>query len=225
MAIIDSSEIDSSEIDSSEIDSSEIDSSEIDSSEIDSSEINSSGNRVIFNTVRLLVSNCEQLIQHEQNQNKLAENIVKLLSPAVVKSLPCGWQGIESPEQALGWLQNQLKEGDLLAVKLKEQAEIIGFIFLYEHKSKSGSTSINIGYLLGEKYWGKGFASEMLSALVNNYQNEANISANVRTLFAGVEAGNTASVKVLEKCGFKLSTPESATGDNLFYELRLHVFN
>jgi [ribosomal protein S5]-alanine N-acetyltransferase len=58
--------------------------------------------------------------------------------------------------------------------------------------------NVEVGYWLGEKYWGQGIASEALNALVKyifrNY--------SVNRIFANVFETNIASMKVLEKCGF-----------------------
>ena len=71
--------------------------------------------------------------------------------------------------------------------------------------------------MFGESYWGKGYASEVLIALIQYHKTQSNI----RTLYTGVESGNIASIKVLEKCGFELNESEMAQEDNLFYELWL----
>jgi ribosomal-protein-alanine N-acetyltransferase len=171
--------------------------------------------RYLFTSDRLSVCNCELLFL--DNQNFLAEKAVELLTPQVVNALPTDWQGIETPVQALSWLRNRLNESHLLAVNLKQSNEIIGFIFIHEREETKFLTTLNIGYLFGNSYWGKGYASEILSALVSHYKTKSNVS----TLFAGVKTDNVTSIKVLEKCGFQLSKSEMAPGSNLFYELRL----
>lgn len=59
--------------------------------------------------------------------------------------------------------------------------------------------SAEIGYWLGEPYWGKGIASDAL-ALMTNY---AFHTLNYHRLFAGVFVSNPASARVLEKTGYK----------------------
>jgi RimJ/RimL family protein N-acetyltransferase len=60
--------------------------------------------------------------------------------------------------------------------------------------------SAELGYWLGEPYWGKGIASAAVPVMVDFGFRVLNM---VR-LQALVFAGNTASAHVLEKCGFKL---------------------
>ena len=57
-----------------------------------------------------------------------------------------------------------------------------------------------IGYWLGEPYWGKGLATRALVMMCES----AFVEHRFRKLYAPVLAPNAASMKVLEKCGFRL---------------------
>lgn len=59
--------------------------------------------------------------------------------------------------------------------------------------------SAEIGYWMGEPYWGKGIATQAVS-LLSKYAFE---ELNMEKLFAGVFEGNEGSKKVLLKCGFQ----------------------
>lgn len=172
----------------------------------------------LFTTERLLVCNCASLFQ--KDQIIVSEKVITLLTPAVVKALPSSWQDIENTEQAVNWLKHRFNESTLLAVKLTQSDEIIGFIFIYEQEQETKSNnqiSLHLGYLLGEKYWYKGYASEVLTALVGYYK----IQSKAKLLLAGVTADNTASINVLTKCGFELTGSEMTAEGNLFYQRRL----
>jgi RimJ/RimL family protein N-acetyltransferase len=56
----------------------------------------------------------------------------------------------------------------------------------------------NIGYWLGEKFWGQGFMSETVAAFVRFIFN----TADCDTIYCGAFAQNTASLRVQEKNGF-----------------------
>ncbi len=56
----------------------------------------------------------------------------------------------------------------------------------------------NIGYWLGAPYWGLGYATEAVQALVENIFD----SESIEDVKADVRVGNAASRRVLEKCGF-----------------------
>ena len=60
--------------------------------------------------------------------------------------------------------------------------------------------SAEIGYWIAEPFWGKGIASLALTAL-SKYAFE---QFGLNRIFAGVFQGNRASMRVLEKSGFKL---------------------
>ena len=60
--------------------------------------------------------------------------------------------------------------------------------------------SIEIGYFIGEEYWGKGIATEAVALLLGYIK----AHFDVIRVFAEVFDFNTASMKVLEKNGFHL---------------------
>ncbi|HVR97343.1 MAG TPA: GNAT family N-acetyltransferase [Thermoanaerobaculia bacterium] len=60
----------------------------------------------------------------------------------------------------------------------------------------SGETETQIGYWLGREHWGQGIATRALAAFLQ--------LVPVRPLFAHVAMHNIGSIRVLEKCGFKL---------------------
>ncbi len=61
---------------------------------------------------------------------------------------------------------------------------------------------MEIGYFIGEPYWGKGIATEAVRQLVEYIRGRF----PVHRLFAGVFGHNTASMKVLQKNGFYLES-------------------
>lgn len=80
--------------------------------------------------------------------------------------------------------------------------------------------SMEIGYWLGEPYWGRGIASEAVSAMTG-YAFER---FDVARVFAYVFEWNPASARVLEKAGYRLEgrlrkavTKEGTTMDMLVY--------
>jgi len=57
-----------------------------------------------------------------------------------------------------------------------------------------------VGYWIGKEYWGKGLATGALSVFLNHVR--------MRPLYAHVARHNVASIRVLEKCGFRISGGE-----------------
>lgn len=76
--------------------------------------------------------------------------------------------------------------------------DLAGNIVCWEQDSKR-----LIGYWLGRRYWGKGIANRALKAFVAAIPD--------RPLHAYVAKQNTASIRVLEKCGFQLVGESSST--------------
>ena len=60
--------------------------------------------------------------------------------------------------------------------------------------------SVEIGYFIGEDYWGNGIASEAVKQICKyGFEN-----LDINRIFAGVIEGNKGSMKVLERNGFEL---------------------
>lgn len=57
-----------------------------------------------------------------------------------------------------------------------------------------------IGYWLGEEFWGRGIATEAVGAMTRH----AFEGRGLVRVYAAVFAWNTASIRVLEKCGYEL---------------------
>jgi len=62
-----------------------------------------------------------------------------------------------------------------------------------------------VGYWIGQAYWGKGIASQALSAFLAHVR--------VRPLYAHVAKHNIASIRVLEKCGFTICGEDKGAAD------------
>ena len=62
-----------------------------------------------------------------------------------------------------------------------------------------GPEDVELGYILCKPCWGRGYASEIVQALVRRFFSELGVSS----LVASVTIGNLASVRVLEKAGLR----------------------
>jgi len=58
---------------------------------------------------------------------------------------------------------------------------------------------IKVGYLFHKKYWNKGYATEILTALLN----WAKLNINSEYIIAYADIDNEASFRVMEKCGME----------------------
>ncbi len=64
--------------------------------------------------------------------------------------------------------------------------------------------SAELGYFVGEPYWGNGIATIAVS-LITQFAFE---QLSITHIFAGVYRGNRASMRVLEKCGYHKVLPQ-----------------
>jgi len=64
-----------------------------------------------------------------------------------------------------------------------------------------------VGYWIGRDHWGRGIATSALAAFLRELPE--------RPLYATVALGNTASVRVLEKCGFTLAGEVEESGERV----------
>jgi len=85
--------------------------------------------------------------------------------------------------------------GGLCAAVLKAENRYIGRCGL--HPMPGGG--VGLGFYIARAYWGRGFATEAARAFVEYGFRELKL----RRILASVEVGNEASVRVLEKLGFK----------------------
>ena len=64
-----------------------------------------------------------------------------------------------------------------------------------------------VGYWIGREHWGRGIATRALAAFVRE--------VTARPLYATVALGNPPSVRVLEKCGFRLAGEVEESGERV----------
>ncbi len=97
-------------------------------------------------------------------------------------------------EHAIDFINNlaRSKEEHAYAIITKDK-EFIG-VAGYHLNCKSG---VELGYWVGEPYWGKGYATEAVRALIVEAR-----KIGVKQIFAHAISKNIASIRVLKKCGF-----------------------
>ena len=124
-------------------------------------------------------------------------------------------------QAAYDWINYNLKKTPPENFAIETENTLIGMIGFGKKEH-----TLELGYWIGEEYWGKGYATEALRAMTNyifeNYETEE-ISAKVFTF-------NPASGKVLEKCEYKkqpgITTTKKAgkTVNEITYKLKRETF-
>jgi RimJ/RimL family protein N-acetyltransferase len=103
--------------------------------------------------------------------------------------------GIEHARDFIAWVDKKQDDEGIFGLYLKPEEAFIG-VCSYELR---GEEAPELGYWLGEPYWGKGYMSEAVSSVtahafaVNKHER----------LMSGCRLQNHASRRVLEKAGFE----------------------
>jgi len=161
-----------------------------------------------FETNRLVVEEW-----HRASSRELLHDLIAvLLTPAVTASLPEAWQGTYDPARAAAWVRERDDEGTTLLARTRPGHECVGLALLHDSLSDNKRAELRIGYLIGESHWGRGYATELVGGVVDWAR-----QGSYGSVIGGVDASNTASRRVLEKCGFRLTSDTAA--DHVFYEL------
>jgi ribosomal-protein-alanine N-acetyltransferase len=103
----------------------------------------------------------------------------------------------------------------LWATVFKPEGRYIGYCGVYPHFGEAGPIPEEgaLGFTLARAYWGRGLATEAACAFVDFGFNEIHL----RRIVATIEAGNSASVRVIEKLGFRLWRLETINRRSLFH--------
>lgn len=169
-----------------------------------------------FTTKRLVVRSWKHQITETTSKHDFAQQVMTLLSPEVTKSLPDGWQQVDSQEKALDWINQRAEESVFLTVQTQSDGVVVGFVFLDISSSSEGAIDLRLGYLLSEAVWGKGLGSELIQGLVEWCE----AHPSIKSLSGGVERDNIGSIKVLEKNGFQKVPSSVPSEEMLFLERR-----
>lgn len=106
----------------------------------------------------------------------------------------------QSLEQSQKRLEGQISKQSSLApfgiwaAELKEDSEFVGWFML----NPSAPGSLELGYMLVQKHWGKGLATEVCRALIEF----AKTQESIKEIIAKTNFNNDSSIRVLEKLGF-----------------------
>ena len=102
---------------------------------------------------------------------------------------------LEDAEEFIEQSQEKVLKQEFKTYMIFHNKKMIGGIELRDFNEHS----CELGYWLGKKYWGKGFATEAVGKILELGFGELNLS----NIYAAYKVGNEASKKVLEKSGFQ----------------------
>jgi RimJ/RimL family protein N-acetyltransferase len=83
-----------------------------------------------------------------------------------------------------------LRDASVVVRTIELDGVVAGNVVLFGFEGRR-----EVGYWIGREFWGRGVATRALSAIL--------LEVSERPIYAGVAETNAASIRVLEKCGFK----------------------
>ncbi|MEP1470224.1 MAG: GNAT family N-acetyltransferase [Halieaceae bacterium] len=100
-----------------------------------------------------------------------------------------------STEDATAWVHSAESDTVRHPYAVEANNELVACVSYWPDETGG----IEIGYWVGQEYWGKGIATQALQMLL-----AADFFPDDERIVARIMEGNTGSQRVLEKCGFKL---------------------
>ena len=149
----------------------------------ESSKLPKKGNFKMIETSRLIL--------RRYNEDDLNDLYEYLSDKTVVEYEPYKPMTLDETKDNLAW---RISTEEMVAVELKSNHKMIGNVYI----GKRDFTSIEIGYVFNKNFWGKGYAKEACTALINDLH-----SSGVHRIFAECDPHNHNSWKLLESLGFR----------------------
>ncbi|OUS04474.1 hypothetical protein A9Q96_16175 [Rhodobacterales bacterium 52_120_T64] len=166
-----------------------------------------------FLTARLSIDNWDVELSDPSRRGVLERALENILTAKITRYLPASMQVAAGQDSISEWVDERVNEAQVLCVHSRGAHRLVGLIILAEGPEPSALRTIHLGYFLGEADWGKGYATEIVTALLANLG-----KGQAVRLLAGVDNHNLASVRVLEKSGFEKSH-EQSTDSRSFFEV------
>ncbi|MEM8747347.1 MAG: GNAT family N-acetyltransferase [Actinomycetota bacterium] len=152
----------------------------------------------------------------------LVDVVADLLTERTTVALPDSWRGAYDAARAARWIAERDAESPTLLAVERSSDRPIALAIVAGIPGDDGGVGdrvgldLRIGYLVAESAWGRGTASELLGGLVG----WARTDRRITTMTGGVDLQNTASIRVLERCGFQVVDRDA---DGATYRLDLRA--
>ena len=159
---------------------------------------------IMFETERLILRRLREEDARELYENHLDDEVRKWFPNEC-------YADAEEARDAIRYFTGCVDHGILpfvLGAELKETGELIGDTGISEVEGRPDEAEI--GYCIGRQFRGKGYAGELL----NEISCCAAARFGIRTVYGRVVHGNAASVKVLEKNGYRFVREEFGAEDD-----------
>lgn len=111
-----------------------------------------------------------------------------------------GWKPHEKITESMDILKNFIASDEVLAIEEKASHKVIGSIGLHlNDRYQRGVASRELGYVLNHDYWGRGYMSEAVHAVLTI----GFLHMNLEIITCGHYPENNRSRRVIEKNNFK----------------------
>lgn len=151
-----------------------------------------------FRRMHLPVIQLKRSILRPWSPEDAASLVKHANNPRVASNLRDGFPCPYTPSDARSWLEMVGRNSEDVILAIEVDGEAAGGIGLHGMKDVY-RYNCEIGYWLSEAYWGSGIMSEAVGAMVDH----AFTNTSWLRLFAAIFENNRASMRVLEKNGFK----------------------
>lgn len=164
--------------------------------------------RASFSTLDLTMEGrfaTERLVVEPWNDEFSAsdlEELANILDEDVTAFLPDSLHYCSGETDVSEWARTFSSGNNKVSSVRLQNSELVGLLLLMNPLDSSEDVH-HLGYIFGKRYWGQGYATELLNGLVRQLT-EDGYKGEVR---AGVAKGNPASTKVLQKVGFESHQP------------------
>jgi len=165
-----------------------------------------------FDTDRLRVENWNAALRDGGGRAALMAELAALLTPAVTQYLPEPMRLAKGANAIKRWVSARNNESDVCSVRDRKTQAFLGLLVLGPSQDATGAVIIRLGFLLAEKAWGRGFATELVMGLVGWCEKQELAGQ----LLGGVEVENAASAAVLIKAGFTRAADMSSGETDIF---------
>ncbi|WP_375691181.1 GNAT family N-acetyltransferase [Pseudooceanicola sp. LIPI14-2-Ac024] len=167
-----------------------------------------------FSTPRLRVEELRPRVATPLALDQFALDLAEVLSDEVLAPLPPPL--LRSVQDPAAWIAARLDEGEVMAILDAATGTLLGLLLLAILPASNGPMVIHLGYLLRKSAWHRGYASEVVAALIADLR----AAGAPVTLLAGVARDNPASARVLQKAGFD-RVPDEVHPDTDMFRLVL----
>ncbi len=169
-----------------------------------------------YTTQRLILKEWQSYSPQELKNTPLQEIIQAMLIPEITADFPIMWRGKYNIKRTKFWIEERDREGTTLLALEKYTHKPIGFLHFFYVGKPQEHKNLRLGYIITKEEWNRGYATEIVNGFIQRLKHES-----IGALYAGVSPKNSASKKVLEKCGFK-SNKKDTNAEDLLFELSLY---